>query len=178
MRVPLRDPFAVPLFPGTLQAQGDQVDSADEKTLMQFILLGDPSIHPVKPLEPGVIASAATIARRQRRIVSLQTGAILTAAIPKRRAVRETTVPDNVAGLARELSERAGAGFNFRFSSPMVERVTNRIRATATAVVGRISLQYYWMARRHDGAVPDVRIVSIQTDTRGNVIRTQILASS
>jgi hypothetical protein len=45
-------------------------------------------------------------------------------------------------------------------------------------VVGRNSLQYYWVARRGDGPVTDVRIVSIQTDVHGNVLRTQVLASS
>jgi hypothetical protein len=52
------------------------------------------------------------------------------------------------------------------------------MRTNATEVVGRKSLQYYWMARRDEGPVPDVRIVSIQTDPQGNVLRTQVLASS
>ena len=188
------------------QSQGDQVDSADEKTLIQFMLLGDPSIHPVKASEPGALASAGmlgaapvasvALARRQRRSTSHQIGAMLTAAIPERRAVKEATVPKDVEGLARQLSAQAGAGFQFRFSSPQVERVTSRIpqpelmtapavalatagrRTNATEVVGRKSLQYYWMARRDEGPVPDVRIVSIQTDPQGNVLRTQVLASS
>ena len=59
-----------------------------------------------------------------------------------------------------------GAGFEFSFSDPQVERVTSRIRQPelrGTAVVGRNSLQYYWMARQDEGPVTDVRIVSIQT---------------
>lgn len=173
------------------QSRGDQVDSADEKTLIQFMLLGDPSIHPVKVAESrGVMSSAhlgaapsvaVTLARRQRRATIHQMGAMLTAAIPKRRVVKEPKVPGNVEGLARELSERAGTGFEFRFSNPQVERVTSKIQQPekrTTAVVGRNSLQYYWMARRDEGPVTDVRIVSIQTDIQGNVLRTQVLASS
>ena len=162
------------------QAQGEQADSADEKTLIQFVLLGDPSIHPVKVAEPHAVA-AVTLARRQRRATSHQLGAMLTAGIPERRAVNERTVPTNVEGLARELSKRAGSGFQFRLSDPQVERVTSTIpqpELRQNAVVGRNSLQYYWMARRGDGPVTDVRIVSIQTDVNGNVIRTQVLASS
>ncbi len=175
------------------QQQGDQLDSADEKTLLQFVLLGDPSIHPVKgsrpviPTNGGAPAPSAAIAlaRRQRRATSHQLGAMLTAAMPNRRVVKEPAVPGDVEGLARRLSERAGAGFQFRFSSPQVERVTSKIRQpqaiaapAAAAVVGRDSLQYYWAARREQGPVPEVRIVSIQTDAQGNVLRTQVLASS
>jgi len=162
------------------QTQGDLPDSADDKTLIQFMLLGDPSIHPVKVSEQPAVAFAA-LARRQRRATSHQLGAMLTAAIPKRRAVNERMVPANVEGLARELSERAGAGFQFKFSNPQVERVTSKIpqpELRENTVVGRNSLQYYWMARRGDGPVTDVRIVSIQTDVHGNVLRTQVLASS
>ena len=186
------------------QQQGDQVDSADEKTLIQFMLLGDPSIHPVKASEPGALASIAmrapiasvALARRQRRATSHQLGAMLTAGIPERRTVKEVKVPSDVAGLARQLTARAGAGFNFKLSAPQVERVVSRIpqpelmtapavalatagmRTNATEVVGRKSLQYYWMARRDEGPVPDVRMVTIQTDPQGNVLRTQVLASS
>jgi hypothetical protein len=162
------------------QTQGDLPDSADDKTLIQFMLLGDPSIHPVKVADQPAVASAA-LARRQRRATSHQLGAMLTAAIPKRRAVNERMVPANVEGLARELTERAGAGFQFKFSNPQVERVTSKIpqpELRENTVVGRNSLQYYWMARRGDGPVTDVRIVSIQTDVHGNVLRTQVLASS
>ena len=159
-------------------AQGDQVDSADEKTLIQFMLLGDPSIHPVLGAAP---IAAMTLARRQRRATSHQLGAMLTDAIPQRRLIKEASVPANVEGLARELSQQAGTGFEFRFPDPQVELVTSKIRQPELlprAVVGRNSLQYYWMARRDEGPVTDVRIVSIQTDVRGNVLRTQVLASS
>jgi len=162
------------------QTQGDQADSADEKTLIQFMLLGDPSIHPVKMAAPVAIAASA-LARRQRRATSHQLGAMLTANIPSRRAVSEHAVPANVEGLARDLSGRVGAGFQFRFSDPQVERVTSRIPQPGlkdNAVVGRNSLQYYWMARRDDTPVSDVRIISIQTDAHANVLRTQVLASS
>jgi Peptidase family C25 len=188
------------------QQQGDQVDSADEKTLIQFMLLGDPSIHPVKEPEPTSLATAVllgtappasvALARRQRRATSHQLGAMLTAGIPERRTVKEAKVPRDVAGLARQLTAQVGAGFNFRLSAPQVERVVSRIpqpelmtapavalatagmRTNATEVVGRKSLQYYWMARRDEGPVPDVRMVTIQTDPQGNVLRTQVLASS
>ncbi|HSN33259.1 MAG TPA: C25 family cysteine peptidase, partial [Ideonella sp.] len=55
-----------------LAGQGQAPDSADEKTLIEFVLLGDPSLHPV--------ATAATPARKVSPLVAQERG--------QRRAVR------------------------------------------------------------------------------------------
>lgn len=47
-------------FVNWIQKQGRSPDLAEEKTLLQFVLLGDPSIHPVAPSLTGAGAPPAT----------------------------------------------------------------------------------------------------------------------
>jgi hypothetical protein len=44
--------------------QGPVLDPIDQKTLAQFSLLGDPSIHPVMPLTPDVAMAHGAVAKR------------------------------------------------------------------------------------------------------------------
>jgi hypothetical protein len=189
-----------------LKKEGDQLDAAEEKTLLQFVLLGDPSIHPVMASHPAGIMTAAMIgaapsasialSRRERRATTFELGALLTAAVPQRRAAKLSAIPSGVRDLARKLTTDVGDGFNFRLSSPRVEQVQTRIAqpelaiagaaglvragiaVSAAPVVERKNIQYYWTARKNTGPVPDIRLVSIQADTDGNVLRSQTLHSS
>jgi len=193
-------------FVSWITKQGNQLDAADEKTLLQYVLLGDPSIHPVVASSPAGITTAAmlgvapsasiTIARRQSRATSHEIGLVLARAVPDRHTARISKVPDEVAQLARQLTGDAGDGFKFRLSSPRAERVESRvvqpelvpagasglvaagIMTSASTVVARKNGQYYWMARKDTGPVPDIRMVSIQADSDGNVLRSKTLHSS
>ena len=52
-----------------LQQQGVQPDVADEKTLMQFVLLGDPSIHPAAAGSPASAGTSANGAAKTKNKV-------------------------------------------------------------------------------------------------------------
>jgi len=103
-------------FVNWIQKQGRSPDLAEEKTLLQFVLLGDPSVHPVAPSlsgagaapAGGVVAAAgvavpaglkslARIAgsgasgeRAARRAYRVDLGAALRGALPERRRVPAT----------------------------------------------------------------------------------------
>jgi hypothetical protein len=189
-----------------VKKQGDQLDAAEEKTLLQFVLLGDPSIHAVAAAGPAGITTAAmlgaapspsiALARRQRRATTFAMGSLLTAGVPQRRVSRTKAVPNGVAELARKLTTDAGEGFKFKLKSPRVEQVqtqiaqpeltaagaaglvTAGIAVSAAPVVERKNLQYYWTARKNTGPVPDIKMVSIQADSEGHVLRSQTVHSS
>jgi hypothetical protein len=190
------------------EQQGDQIDSADEKTLLQFTLLGDPSVHPVIAAGPAAVATASllgakpgaavTLARRQRRAARFELGAVLRDGLPERQTLKAAAVPKSVKGVATQLAERAGVDFKFKLASPKVQRVKTEIsqpelsvtaalplvaakmRSSPAKLVSRTSYQYYWTARYHvaDAPVAELRMVTIQADPSGHVLRTQLLASS
>jgi hypothetical protein len=45
-------------------------------------------------------------------------------------------------------------------------------------VVPRRSYQYYWANRKDDGPGPDIRLVSVNTDDKGNLVRARVCVSS
>ncbi len=178
------------------QQQGHELDSAEEKTLLQFVLLGDPSIHPVKAAAPaGVVAaslpaaasSGAMTARHARRAARRELGAMLRAVMPSVTHVSSTHVPPTIAAVMRRLAGKQRKGQ--RLSAPRIER---RVRPVAFEAPGPVSagpvlagpgiersnLQYYWATAPKTGPVRDIRVVSIQADPQGSVLRTHVLVSS
>ena len=204
-------------FLADLKRQGATPDTADEKTMIEFVLLGDPAIHPVAstvplPAQKGRMAAArrATL-RAQRRaarvivaaeveqVVPTRTkaasasanqakaifkaGADLLARVdtrmfePKRASVETVAAPAQHAAMARMAARR----------SPGVVRASRSAGATTAS-----AKEYTWWGRipgkpAPHAAVPraeaattpgaPVRLVvmKVQTDPRGNVIRSRIL---
>jgi hypothetical protein len=187
------------------QQEGYEIDSADEKTLIQFVLLGDPSLHPVAASIPaggpvrafaGGRAPAFTpMFRLQRRAMRHDLGELIRAALPERTSVRVAKVPTSVQEAARKGSKSSRDGFAFKMGNPLVQRVERSIQqpeislavaraaaskgapVVAKAAVDRSIFQYYWAARRETGPVPEIRLISVQADAKGNTLRTQVLGS-
>lgn len=180
------------------QEQGHEADSGDEKTLLQFVLLGDPSIHPVHAALPAsrVVASrrgatsglAVTVARRKRRGARLELAEVLRAALPELKYVRAAHVPDPVHTIARALARTFRNKAGFKLGLPRIQRVVSKVamapastlrgRTRAAKVVNQVSFQYYWAKEQKGGPVRNIRMVSIQADAKGNVLRAQALVSS
>jgi len=99
-----------------IQQQGATPDAADKKTLIQFMLLGDPSIHPVidaaAPAGPRpagrttahrtAAIAAAALPRQLRRIARHQLGTLLRSDLPVWKASKSTP-PKQAADAARAL---------------------------------------------------------------------------
>jgi hypothetical protein len=185
------------------ESQGNDLDAADEKTLLQFILLGDPSVHPVAAAAPAGVVTASMLgatptaaaagARHDRRVMRHQLGEVLRARLPERSAATRQ-VPPGVRAVARELFRRSARGKPVRLRRARVDRMERPAKPTLFAsstggavavaaapgarVVPRRSYQYYWADRRSDGPVPDIRLVSVHTDEKGNVLRARVCVSS
>lgn len=174
--------------------QGQRPDTADEKTLIEFVLLGDPSVHPVAGAAtpaPKKAVSAAWAARRDRRIARAVLASGLKPLLHERRpfdspaAAAARRVFRSVAGLL-------GAG-DAKLLDPATARLTRLLPPAGTvraalrrglAVAAREpkggdALEYAWAGgsttkdgRRH------VRLLTVQTDLDGNVLRTRLLHSA
>jgi len=100
-----------------LQQQGQEPDAADEKTLIQFLLLGDPSIHPVlsaasatgrarragrEPAAAGLAAAVpAALQRQRRRSTRHEIGGLLRQSLPERHVRAARAAPRSVAAEAK-----------------------------------------------------------------------------
>ena len=146
-----------------LQQQGAEPDVADEKTLLQFLLLGDPSIHPVVSAAPAArrpavaarraagraltAAAAAPMAmqRQQRRAARHELGGLLRERLCSRHPVTKA-VPPEVAAEARRATADA-PGDRKRWRRSHVDRLVTTARApelqprVAAAVPGRPGLR-------------------------------------
>jgi hypothetical protein len=226
-----------------INKQGRSPDIAEEKTLLQFHLLGDPSIHVVPPVAPSTVVTAGmpraagagprTMAaagggmgpeseRRSRREYAHANAEQLRGLLPHRRVIARprgpgaappsggramagrgvaaaamqpaATAADTV--LAAVVADSAELGLEgFQFGTPLVHEVSRQIaqpelRPRAMAglalasmgfappVVAKEVYEYYYTARRPAENVIDARMVKVETDKEGTVIRTQVLASA
>jgi hypothetical protein len=189
-----------------INQQGQAPDLADEKTLIEFVLLGDPSIHPVGATPPASakVAPAAMAhpaktlvseERRQRRVVRARLAGQMRELLPVRTGA-------GVAARARakrvfQIAQAALQGgvvkafkeFRIRLSAVRVERLDTSLRAPVAAggralarpkaaIQSRQSLEYYWSGRRVLDGHRQIRLVKVETDQKGNVLRTSVVHSS
>lgn len=190
------------------QQQGSEPDAADEKTLLQFVLLGDPSIHPVRaedgaanravaaalPRKARAVAAAPAAARRRRRLARLELGGVIRSQLSTRDRHVAKRPSSDVERVKRALStELAPAAKQTRWRA-----WTDRLVASPTAAVGRAvtaaagpaarvrpaarterrSYQYYWVTERRDDGVRRISMVIVHADARGQVLEGRVVVSS
>lgn len=205
-----------------IDEQGAAPDIGEEKTLLQFYLLGDPSIHAVAAAgavlaaagmrgraTAGVGGVGAPQERRARREYRHQLAEQLRATLPQRvtlpqpgtgsRRMVAAAVKADPARAHRGLVEQLakGAGWSAAPAGPcsIAHRVVHevaqpeieprRLRGVAAAVAARVaspvvrreSIQYYWTERRERGPVREIRMIKVETDPHGGVLRTRVLVS-
>jgi hypothetical protein len=172
-----------------LASQGQQPDTADEKTLIEYVLLGDPSLHPVATSVAGARSAAAprspllTQERAQRRTVRAAIGAQMRASLPERRAAPARTAQ------AKRIFDAVAAHLtpaDRRLLDPKrasVQRLVSKLgnggsaaRGLAAARSGaRESIEYYWSGRSRQGPLVQIRLLKVETDTAGHIIRSRLL---
>lgn len=194
-----------------IQQQGRSPDICDEKTLLQFLLLGDPSIHPVAApgetagaefVEGVPVAAGRAFERRRRRSFRRVTGEELRKSLPSRSKVRQgfesldraPALLDRLGTTFRESIAGDGEGWTLdeeplvytvgssvprtdaRHDVAVVAAATGEVAELAPIVAGE-TLQYYWTARRRTERVVDARLMKVETDHDGAVLRTQLLVT-
>ncbi len=186
--------------------QGQTPDIADEKTLIEYILLGDPSIHPVSTA-PAVVARAARAMmaagapalvpqeRRQRRLVRAQMAGQIRRFLPTRAPAssaaraKAAQVFQAAKVLLPKEAVKQFAAFGIKPEQVQVEELCTPLPAPAVPAGGpalarapaardRRSLAYYWSGRREHEGHRQIQLVKVETDPDGNVLRTAVLHSS
>jgi hypothetical protein len=179
-----------------ISQQGQVPGLADEKTLIEFVLLGDPSVQPVAAA-PAVAAAGAAVAlvhqeRRQRRVLRAELAVQIRKVLPVRTAAGRTAVArTEVVFTAAKAA--FGAEHEFRFDprkarveqletklpAPRPAATPGRVMAAARPPASRQSVEYYWSARREvDSKHKQIRMVRVETDLEGNVLRSTVVHSS
>jgi hypothetical protein len=132
-----------------IQKEGFDLETTDEKTLLQFLLLGDPSIHPVQAATPAspvlhaqpvsalalrspqraapAVRSALTMERKQRREARHRLGQALRTAMPQVLAARRAEPPAAVRALAKACLKGFDAQFSFALAKPTVQRLQHAV---------------------------------------------------
>ena len=203
-------------FTKWIEQQGRTPDLAEEKTLLQFMLLGDPSIHLVPPIQTdGPVLAAAGIGkkrsssaslgsaeeRRVRRTVAHRTCEQLSDALPERKSVRRRKGKRLPSALLNEFKKQLPNAKSFKFGKPLVHKITRpfvqpeltvaAMRSVTAAgarstrpIARRETFEYYWFGRKraNKGAkktrIINARIVKVETDKSGTVLRRRVLVSS
>ena len=194
-----------------LGQQGGAPGVEDDKTLIEFVLLGDPSIQPVTAANaPAEARSTRAVAagrppsapvgmeeeRVQRRLYRAQLATQIRRALPARTVASRAAVgrAGKLFGLVQDLLRGNSKAFGFSKGRVKVQRLETRfsdvqpatagpraLRAPArrTAVPkGRETVQYYWSGRKVVAGHVEIRLARVETDAKGQVLRTRVVQSS
>ena len=177
-----------------LQRQGNTPDTADEKTMLEFMLLGDPAIHPMAstvPLAaragPSAFARRATL-RTERRAARAVVAAEVEKALPTRtkmdppspqkasaifKAAASLLAQADLKGIdpARPTVNRVSAP-DYRATAPrMARRISAATEGTALGEV----IEYTWSARLNGQAGPRMAAARAPAKERAGPIRLLVL---
>jgi hypothetical protein len=162
--------------------QTGELDPMDFKTLAQFNLLGDPSLHPaIVPsatgIPKGMDDESARRSIRKLRRAKLQDTALFievtkpTATRPSKSARRSATVKRALSNIARSVGRRDGHGFTaFDVSVP----AGTGARAAKTAGV---ATRYYVDVFRRKGSSRDqlgARVAAVAREVNGRIVAYRI----
>lgn len=195
-------------YMASLQSRGQAPDVTDEKTLIEFVLLGDPAIHPIASTVPlaarsGPVAAARRATLRADRRAAL---AVVAEQVEKALPIR-TTVPAPSADRAAAIFKEASAlllNSDLKFIDPKVVAnsssvvaspassgplIAARRGAARAATANRETMQYSWIARLPSKGVVaagnkakrgPIRLIAfnVQTDSQGRVLRSRTLYSA
>jgi hypothetical protein len=165
------------------------LDHGDEKTLIEYVLLGDPSIHPVTTESESAAVFAAEdrrLRRLSRQLASWQVRKMLPTrqhATPEAQAMAKKVFTRAGSMLTKDLIKELKA-YGIKPNTARVEKLVTRIHAPREARVGpaftrsRQSLQYYWSGRRNHDGHEQIRVLKAETDLKGNVWRASVSYNS
>jgi hypothetical protein len=151
----------------------DHILSNDEqKTLIEYVLLGDPSIHPVSSSQSskGLLAYQSRQRRRDAR-EKLATG--IRSCLPKRSPASdaEKAMAGKVFITAQKRISKDDSEKLKQFTvKPTVVQVTRVDAPLPDSQETRQSLEYYWSGKRNRGAQKQFCLLKAETDRKGKLV--------
>jgi Peptidase family C25 len=169
--------------PGYHYTRGQVDGPQEEKTLIEYVLLGDPSIHPVTSV-PDSANELAVQERRQRRVARALVAAGLRDLLPIR-----SPATDDDEDKAPEVFDSAIAkgaiknleGFSIEPNAVRVQRVDTRfpeLPETRGPIQTRQSLEYYWSGKRVRGEQKQLCFLKVETDLQRRPWRASVMYTS
>jgi len=166
---------------------GGVLGDEDAKTLIEYVLLGDPSIHPVISSEVAE-GELAVQERQQRRVARAMLAAGIRDFLPTRSSATpaQAAMAKDVFKSAQDMipkdSVKKLKTFGIKPTAARVKRVNSRLPAFPETPSGPIrrrkSLEYYWSGRRGRGAHKQLCLLKAVTDPHGKVSRASVMYSS
>jgi hypothetical protein len=189
-----------------LVKQGLKPDTADEKTMIEFVLLGDPALHPIHGSVPAPATKAAK-ATKKRDVAAFGRASALRSERRMARAIiavqvdsalpRREPAPAPRAETARRLFEAASgllgkddfsqldpadAKASRLVAPPALAGVPKSLRETVAASRGASSrehsIEYTWTGRKVVKDHVHISLLTVHADARGNVLRSRLLQSA
>jgi hypothetical protein len=174
--------------PGYHYTRGHVLGPEEKKTVIEYILLGDPSIHPVSSV-PDCANELAIQERRQRRVARALIGAGMRNLLPTRYNVTAEEKDKATEVFTSKLAQDAIKnlkGFNIRPTAVRVHRLDTRFPESPetardrSAVKSRQSLEFYWHGKRDRGGEQDKQLclLKVETDLQRRPWRASVLCTS
>jgi Peptidase family C25 len=164
--------------------RGQVVDVEGEKTLIEYVLLGDPSIHPVK----SSLDSANELVvqeRRQRRVARQITAAAVRKLLPTRSPATDEDEAKALAVFASDMATKAREslkGFSIDQNAVHVQKVDTGFPDLPAIKKGpaqsRQALEYYWRGKRDYGGHKQLCLLRVETDRQRRPWRASVMYTS
>jgi hypothetical protein len=172
--------------PGYYYTRGRVQGIQEEKTLIEYILLGDPSIHPVSSV-PDSANLLAVQERRQRRAARVMVATGIRELLPTRSPATPAEEAKATEVFASDLAKDAIKKlkeFSIEPTAARVRRVDSRFpdsrktRRDPSAIRRRRSLEYYWSGQRYRAGHKQLCLLKVETDRVGRPWRTSVMYTS
>jgi hypothetical protein len=151
---------------------GGTADALDQKTMVEYVLLGDPSIHPVAAKVSCPESKLDSQERTQRRAIHLRRAREIQRLLPKRTTATRAGAKNvyNIVQIAlgKELTNDL-AKFDINPAAARVARLETRVGNQI-----RQSLEYYWPGKRVGNEQTQTCLVRAETDLDGNLYRAYV----
>jgi Peptidase family C25 len=164
--------------------RGRVIDVEGQKTLIEYILLGDPSIHPVSSLQSSM-GTLAVQERQQRRVVGRMMAAGIGKLLPTRSPAtyeEEAKATEVYASKVAKDAIKNLKGFSFEPEAVRVQRVDTRfpdlLETKGGLIQIRQSLEYYWTGKRERGGHKQLCLLKVETDLQSTPWRASITHTS
>jgi hypothetical protein len=155
----------------------------EKQTVIAYILLGDPSIHPVNntPDSPPNLLSVQE--RRQRRVSRALIGKGMRKLFPKRSSAKAEEVAKATDVYASKIAQdvvKKLSGFTIDAKAVRVQRVKTKFPnspATTTdssEIKRRQSLEYHWCGKRDGPGQKQLCLLRVETDRDGRPCRASV----
>ena len=152
----------------TIPCERDILTDHEEKTLIEYILLGDPSIHPVKSSQSSADLLAIQ-SRRRRRDARAKLAAGLRECLPIRSDATDAEkamakdvlirAQETIAKIAKDDSEKLKK-FKIKPTAVRVKRVD---APAPDSPEPRQSLEFYWSGKRNRGGQKQFCVLKAET---------------